>query len=66
MYEELVKMKGNKSFSELLRELIKKKKKGNLDALIRLARAMNPDRLEKISKEIEEAFEKWRESLTKV
>ncbi len=34
VYYELVKMKGKKSFSELLRELIGKKKKGNLEVLM--------------------------------
>ncbi len=31
VYHELVRMRGNKSFSKLLRELIGKKKKGNFD-----------------------------------
>ncbi len=34
VYYELVKMKGKRSFSELLRDLIGKKKKGNLDVLM--------------------------------
>ena len=38
VYYELVKMKANKSFSELLRELIGKKKKGNLNVLIKFER----------------------------
>ncbi len=62
VYEELVRMKGNKSFSELLRELIKKRK-GNLEALFGIANSVDVKKLEKTIKEIEEAFEKWGESL---
>ncbi|WP_457550820.1 antitoxin VapB family protein [Archaeoglobus sp.] len=63
VYEELVRMKGNKSFSELLREMIKEKR-GNLDVLLKLAKVVDADRLEKVSKEIEKEFEKWKEYLT--
>ena len=64
VYEELVKMKGNKSFSELLRELIREKR-GNLDVIIKLAKVIDVDKLERVSREIEEEFEKWKESLTR-
>jgi len=64
VYEKLVKMKENKSFSELLRELIGERK-GNLDVILKLARVVDADKLEKVSKKIEEDFEKWKESLTR-
>lgn len=64
VYEELVKMKGNKSFSELLRELIGERK-GNLDVILKLVRVVDADKLEKVSEKIEEDFEKWKEFLTR-
>ena len=51
VYEELVKMKGNKSFSELLRELIRERK-GNLDVILKLSRVVDADKLEEVSKKI--------------
>ncbi len=51
VYEELAKMKGNKSFSELLRELIKERK-GNLDVILKLSRVVDADKLEEVSKKI--------------
>jgi len=63
IYEELVRMKGSRSFSELLREIIKEKE-GNLDTILKLAKVIDADRLEKVSEEIEKEFEKWKECLT--
>lgn len=61
VYEELIKMKGNKSFSELLRELIRERK-GNAEVLIKIFGSLSReevDELEKRIKEIEKLFEKW-------
>ena len=44
-------MKGNKSFSELLRELIRERK-GNLDVILKLSRVVDADKLEEVSKKI--------------
>lgn len=63
VYYELVKMKGNKSFSELLRELIGKNKKGNLDVLMIAFGTRTPEELEELKKELEEV-EKWMGSWT--
>jgi len=65
VYHELVKMKGNKSFSELLRELIGKKKKGNIDALMIAFRTRTPEEVEELRKELKEAKE-WMDSWTPV
>ncbi len=62
LYYELVKMKGKKSFSELLREFIGKKKKGNLDVLMIAFGAMSEEEakeFEKEMKEVEEWFNSW-------
>jgi len=64
VYEELVRMKGDRSFSELLRELIRERR-GNLDVVLKLAKAVDVDKLERVSKDIEREFERWRESLTR-
>ncbi|WP_457751022.1 antitoxin VapB family protein [Thermococcus sp.] len=64
VYYELVKMKGNKSFSELLRELIGKKKKGNLDVLMIAFGTRTPEEVEKLKKELKEV-EKWMDSWTR-
>ncbi|HHH99876.1 MAG: antitoxin VapB family protein [Thermococcus sp.] len=63
VYNELVKMKGNKSFSELLRELIGKKKKGNLDVLMIAFGTRTPEEVEELKKELKEV-EEWLNSWT--
>ncbi len=63
VYYELVKMKGKKSFSELLRELIGKKKKGNLDVLMIAFGTRTPEEVEKLRKELKEV-EEWMDSWT--
>ncbi|WP_297507895.1 antitoxin VapB family protein [Thermococcus sp.] len=65
VYYELVKMKGKKSFSELLRELIGKKKKGNLDVLMIAFGTRTPEEVEKLRKELKEV-EEWMDSWTPV
>ena len=63
VYYELVKMKGDKSFSELLRELIGKKKKGNLDVLMIAFGTRTPEEVEELRKELKEV-EEWMDSWT--
>ncbi|MDI3502622.1 MAG: hypothetical protein PWR13_822 [Archaeoglobi archaeon] len=65
VYEELVKMKGSKSFSEVIRELLKKRK-GNSDVLIKMLGVLSEDEYkeaEKRIKDIEGEFEKWQSSI---
>jgi len=54
VYYELVRMKGNKSFSELLRELIGKKKKSNPDVLMIAFGTRTPEELEELKRELRE------------
>ncbi|WP_048056209.1 antitoxin VapB family protein [Pyrococcus sp. ST04] len=54
VYYELVRMKENKNFSELLRELIGKKKKGNLDVLLIAFGTRTPEELEELKLELGE------------
>ncbi|NJE03887.1 antitoxin VapB family protein [Thermococcus sp. MV11] len=63
VYYELVRMKGNKSFSELLREPIGKNKKGNLDVLMIAFGTRTPEELEELKRELEEV-EEWMDSWT--
>lgn len=65
VYYELVKMKGKRSFSELLRELIGKKKKGNLDVLMIAFGTRTPEEVEELKKELKEV-EEWMDSWTPV
>jgi len=63
VYYELVKMKGDKSFSELLRELIGKKKKGNLDVLMIAFGTMSEEEAKEFEKRVREV-EEWLNSWT--
>ncbi|WP_456422269.1 antitoxin VapB family protein [Thermococcus sp.] len=66
VYNELVRIKGKKSFSELFRELLRERK-GNVDALRHLYGILSEEEYEEAKrklKEIEEEFEKWGQSLT--
>lgn len=63
VYKELVKMKGNRSFSELLRELIGKKKRGNLDVLMIAFGTMTEEEAKEYEKRIKEV-EEWLNSWT--
>ncbi|WP_297513007.1 antitoxin VapB family protein [Thermococcus sp.] len=66
VYNELVRIKGKKSFSELFRELLREKK-GNVDALRHLKGILSEEEYRETKrklKEIEEEFEKWGQSLT--
>ncbi|WP_258083320.1 antitoxin VapB family protein [Thermococcus thermotolerans] len=63
VYYELVKMKGTKSFSGLLRELIGKKKKGNLDVVMIAFGTMTEEGAKEFEKEMKEV-EEWMDSWT--
>ncbi|MFA4662463.1 antitoxin VapB family protein [Pyrococcus kukulkanii] len=63
VYYELVKMKGNKSFSELLRELIGKRKKGNLDILMIAFGTMTEEEAKEFERRVKEV-EEWLNSWT--
>jgi len=58
-----VKMKGDKSFSELLRELIGKKKKGNLNVLMIAFGTMSEEEAKEFEKRVREV-EEWLNSWT--
>ncbi|WP_297073120.1 antitoxin VapB family protein [Thermococcus sp.] len=65
VYNELVRIKGKKSFSELFRELLRERK-GNVDALRRLYGILSEEEYleaKRKLKDIEEEFEKWGQSL---
>lgn len=63
VYWELVRLKGKKSFSEIIRELIKKK--GNSDILLIAFGTRDEEEIKKLKKEFKEA-EKWMQSLIQV
>ena len=60
VYDLLVKIKGKKSFSEIIRDLIKKE--GNFELLMIAFGTRNREDAEKLEKEIREV-EKWMQSL---
>jgi len=65
VYNELVRIKGKKSFSELFRELLRERK-GNAGALRRIYGILSEEEYveaKKRLKELEEAFEEWGQSL---
>ncbi len=65
VYKELLRIKGDKSFSELFRELLRERK-GNADALLYIAGILNEkeyNEAKKRIKELEEAFDEWGQSL---
>lgn len=59
VYEMLVKIKGKRSFSEVIRSLIKKE--GNFDVLMVAFGTRNEAEVEELKKEVEEV-EKWIQS----
>jgi predicted CopG family antitoxin len=60
VYEQLVKIKGKKSFSEVIRELIRKK--GNAELIMTAFGTRSEKEAEELEKEIKEV-EKWMQSL---
>ncbi|CAD5245355.1 antitoxin VapB family protein [Thermococcus camini] len=68
VYNELVRIKGKKSFSELFRELLRERK-GNVDALRNIRGILSEEEYRETKRrlrEIEEEFEKWEQSLTQM
>jgi len=66
VYYELLRIKGNKSFSEVLRELLRERE-GNAHILKRIFGVLSEKEYEEFKKsleEIEEEFKKWGRSLT--
>lgn len=63
VYNELVKVKGKKSFSEIIRSLIKKQ--GNTDILFIGFGTRNEEELRELKEELREV-EEWMQSLTQV
>ena len=60
VYEQLMKMKGSRSFSEVIRDLIKKK--GNAELIMMAFGTRSEREAEELKKEIKEV-EKWMQSL---
>lgn len=63
VYNELVKIKGKKSFSEVIRSLIKKQ--GNSDIILIGFGTRNEEELREFKEELKEV-EEWMQSLTQV
>ena len=63
VYWELVRLKGKRSFSEVIRELIKKK--GNTEILLIGFKTRSVNEAEELERELRET-EKWMRSLTQV
>jgi predicted CopG family antitoxin len=68
VYEELVRIKGDRSFSEVIRELLKSRK-GNTDALMKIFGVLSEEEYTEAKSKIDalkEDFEKWGQSLTQM
>ena len=66
VYEELLRIKGKKSFSELFRELLRERK-GNADVLRHLYGILSEEEYMEAREKLEEIggeFERWERSLT--
>ncbi|MFO7967196.1 MAG: antitoxin VapB family protein [Archaeoglobaceae archaeon] len=63
VYNELVKIKGKKSFSKIIRSLIKKQ--GNSDILLIGFGTRNEEEMREFKEELKEV-EEWMQSLTQV
>ncbi len=67
VYKELLRIKGKRSFSEVIRDLLKERR-GNSHVLLMLFGTMSRERYEEMKRtvrELEEEFEKWGRSLTR-
>ncbi|ADC65711.1 Protein of unknown function DUF217 [Ferroglobus placidus DSM 10642] len=65
VYNELVKIKGSRSFSEVIRELLKARR-GNSEVLVKMFGVLSEeeaDRAKRKIEEIEKEFEKWQSSI---
>ncbi|RLI75881.1 antitoxin [Archaeoglobales archaeon] len=68
VYEELIRIKGNRSFSEVIRELLKSRK-GNAEALMKIFGVLSEEEYMKVKSEIDalkEDFERWGQFLTRM
>ena len=65
VYRELLKLKGNKSVSEYIRELLEERKRKNLDVFMIAFGSRSEEEIEKLKKELKEV-EKWMQSLIQV
>ena len=65
VYRELLKLKGNKSVSEFIRELLEERKRKNLDVFMIAFGSRSEGEIKKLKKELKEV-EKWMQSLIQV
>ncbi|MBO8182315.1 MAG: antitoxin VapB family protein [Archaeoglobus sp.] len=68
VYEELVRIKGKRSFSEVIRELLKSRE-GNAKALVKIFGVLSEEEYRDVKSKIDalkEDFEKWGQSLTQM
>ncbi|WP_064496730.1 antitoxin VapB family protein [Methanocaldococcus jannaschii] len=65
VYKELLKLKGRKSVSEFIKELLEERKRKNLDVFMIAFGSRSEEDVEKLKKELKEA-EKWMQSLIQV
>ena len=65
VYRELLKLKGNKSVSEFIRELLEERKRKNLDVFMIAFGSRSEEVMKKLKKELKEV-EKWMQSLIQV
>ncbi len=66
VYNELVRIKGNKSFSEVIRELLRQRR-GNVDLILKIAGMLSEEEYKEVKKRLKlvnEEFKKWQQSLT--
>ncbi|MDK2373063.1 MAG: antitoxin VapB family protein [Candidatus Korarchaeota archaeon] len=67
VYKELLRIKGKRSFSEVIRDLLKERR-GNSHVLLMLFSTMSKERYKEMKRaveELEEEFERWGQSLTR-
>ncbi|WP_297506034.1 antitoxin VapB family protein [Thermococcus sp.] len=65
VYEELSRIKGNRSFSEVLRELLREKR-GNAHVINRIFGILSEEEYKEVKKklrEVEEGFDEWQRFL---
>ncbi len=65
VYAELVKIKGNRSFSEVIRDLLRKRRE-NSEALLRIFNVLSDDEAVEAKRKIEDvkrSFDRWRSSI---
>ncbi len=65
IYEELLRLKGKKSVSEFIKELLEERKRKNLDVFMIAFGSRSEEEVEKLKKELKEV-EKWMQLLIQV